>query len=321
MTKALPSIVACLVGSMLALAPLASGCGGDKPEAKTPDKEVSMEDALALLPGNPIGLGTVDARAFFGSQHFGADLAKVVERYVPIGQEAGFVPSRDVDRVTFGSYSYQGIDVAAIVVGRFDGAKIKQVAQNQAPTKGGGTLVMSQYAGRDVYTVNNIGFSLLSDQRAIVGTETGIRRVLERIKDKRVQRDIPSWMVGTIETPGAAVAVAGDFASQPIPAEALRSIPSGLTRGIKAARVVGSFKDGVQIAGSLTYADAAGAEAAVAELKSLHGQSAILMGIGVQIRGFEAKVEKTDVQVTAFVDDQSLRALFTSVTALLGGPK
>ena len=96
-----------------------------------------MDDALALLPGNAIAAGTVDARAFFGSQTFGADLAKLVEKYVPIGAEAGFQASRDVDRVTFASYSYQGIDVAAIVIGRFDSAKIKQVAASQTPTKGG----------------------------------------------------------------------------------------------------------------------------------------------------------------------------------------
>ena len=115
--------------------------------------------------------------------------------------EAGFQASRDVDRVTFASYSYQGIDVAAIVIGRFDSAKIKLVASAQTPTKGGGTLVVSQYAGRDVYTVNNVGFTLLSDTRAIVGTEQGIRRVLERIKDKRVKRDIAPWMISTLETP------------------------------------------------------------------------------------------------------------------------
>src|SRR5688572_3685837 len=196
-----------LIAVLLSIA----GCGGgDKPEAKTPAAEnTGMEDAFALLPGNAIAVGTVDARAFFGSKSFGSELAKLVEKYVPVGQEAGFQASRDVDRVTWASYSYQGVDAAAVVIGRFDEAKIKQAALQKTPTRTGGLVVASQYAGRDVYTVNNVGFTILSNTKAIAGTESGIRRVLERIKDGRVKRDIAKWMIDTVETPGAAAAVAG----------------------------------------------------------------------------------------------------------------
>ncbi|MBC7052016.1 hypothetical protein G6O46_23690, partial [Salmonella enterica subsp. enterica serovar Enteritidis] len=62
----------------------------DKTEVKSAEAEPGMADALALLPGNAIAAGTVDARAFFGSATFGADLAKLVEKSIPIGAEAGF---------------------------------------------------------------------------------------------------------------------------------------------------------------------------------------------------------------------------------------
>ena len=277
-----------------------------------------MDDALALLPGNAIGAGTIDARAFFGSQSFGADLAKLVEKYVPLGAEAGFQASRDVDRVTFASYSYQGLDVVGIAIGRFDSAKIKAVAASQTPTKSGAPLVTSQYAGRDVYTISNVGFTLLSDTRAIVGTEQGIRRVLERIKDKRVKRDLAPWMISTIETPGAALAVAGDFASQPMPAEAARQIPMPFMNGLKAARLVGTFKDGIQLAGSLTYPDAAAAEAASANLKQTAKLTAYLTVVGVKVQNIDIKVDKTDVQVSLGVDDGSLRQLLATVPQFLG---
>jgi len=303
-----------LLSSTLAL----SGCPGkDSTEVKSPTAEAGMDDALALLPGSAIAAGTIDARAFFGSATFGADLAKLVEKYVPIGAEAGFQASRDVDRVTFGSYSYQGIDVAAIVIGRFDSAKIKLVASAQTPTKGGGTLVASQYAGRDVYTVNNVGFTLLSDTRAVVGTEQGIRRVLERIKDKRVKRDIAPWMIATLETPGAALAAAGDFASQPIPAELTRQMAPQLVTNLKAVRVVATFKDGVQLAGSITYADAAGAEASAAVLKQSMSYAKYLGVFGIKLQNVEIKADKSDVAVSLLVDDQSLRAILATVPQLL----
>jgi hypothetical protein len=205
-----------------------------------------------------------------------------------------------------------------VVTGRFDGAKIKQVAASQTPTKGGAPLVTSQYLGRDVYTVSNVGFTLLSDTRAIVGTEQGIRRVLERIKDKRVKRDIAPWMITTLETPGAALALAGDFTTQPIPPEATRQLPQPLVNGLKATRVVATFKDGVQLAGSITYAEAQNAEAASATVKQAANLSKWLALFGIKVQNVDIKVEKTDVQVSLLIDDQSLRQLLASAPQWLG---
>jgi hypothetical protein len=304
--------------SVVSLA-FAAGCGGDKKDVKTPAPNSGMDDAFALLPGNAILVGTVDARAFFGSQTFGSELAKLVEKYVPLGQEAGFQASRDVDRVTFASYSYSGVDVAAVVIGKFDEAKIKQLALQHTPTKNGGQVVASQYAGRDVYTISNIGFTILSPTRAIAGTESGIRRVLERIKDGRVQRDITKWMIDTAESPGAAAAVAGDFATQPMPAEMLRQVPVPFVQTSKAVRILFTFKEpGVQLAGSLTYADPQAAQASSEQVKQAVGMSKWLALFGIKVQNVDVKTEASDVQVKLEIDDQSLRQLLASLPQWLG---
>ena len=316
MKRSSSSFVALL--SVLVLTLLVA-CGGDKKEVKAPTVDSGMDDALALLPGNAIAVGTVDARAFFGSQTFGSEVAKLAEKYLPIGEEAGFQASRDVDRVTWASYSYSGIDAAAIVIGRFDEAKIKEAALKQTPTKGGGTLVASQYAGRDVYTINNVGFTVLSSTKAIAGTESGIRRVLERIKDNRVKRDIVPWMLETVETPGAASALAGDFATQPMPAEAVRQIPVPFIQSMKALRLLLTFKEpGLQIAGSLTYPDEQGAGTASEHVKQVANQAKWLALIGVKVQNVDVKTDKQDVQVSLEVDDQSLRQVLASAPAWLG---
>jgi hypothetical protein len=299
----------------------AAACGGKNDgDAKSADKGPSLDDALALLPGNAIAVGTVDARAFFGSKTFGAELAKVVEKYVPIGKEANFDAARDVDRVTWGSYSYQGIDAVAVVIGRFDDAKIKEVAASQTPTRMGVPIVISQYAGRDVYTVSNIGFVVLSKERVIVGTESGLRRVLERIKDNRVKRDVLPWMISTLETPGASAAVAGDFASNPAPQEVLRQIPTPLAQNVKAVRVLMSFKEtGVEIAASGTYPDDAAAQQAKQHAEQAASFAKWLALFGVTLKNVNIAVEKTDVQVKLEVDDQSLKTLLASLPQYLGG--
>jgi hypothetical protein len=295
-------------------------CGGDdKAPAKAPATDASMDDALALLPGDAIAVGTVDARAFFGSQTFGAELAKLVEKYLPLGPEAGFQASRDVDRVTWASYGYQGVDAAAIIVGRFDEAKIKQVAAQQTPTKSGGMLVVSQYAGRDVYTVSNVGFTILSPTKVIAGSESGFRRVLERIQDRRVKRDIAKWMIETVETPGAAAAVAADFATHPIPAEVARQIPLGFVQTTKAARLLVTFKEpGVQTAGSFTYADPQTAQSSSEQIKQFAGMSKWLSVVGIQVQNVDVKVENQDVQVKLELDDQSLRQMLAQAPQWLG---
>lgn len=295
-------------------------CGGGKNEGpKAVAKEPALDDALALLPGNAIAVGSVDARAFFGSETFGAELVKLVEKYLPLGTEANFEASRDVDRVTWASYSYQGIDVAAIVIGRFDVAKIKELAASQTPTKMGAPLVVSQYAGRDVYTVSNVGFTLLSNERAVVGTESGIRRVLERIKDNRVQRDILPWMLTTVETPGAAATLAGDFATQPAPQELLRQVPTPLAQNLKALRVLMTFNaKGIQIAASGTYPDEGAAKTAQAHVEQAAGLAKWLSLLGIKIENVEIKVDKQDVQVKLEVDDQSLKTLLASAPQWLG---
>jgi len=297
-------------------------CGGKKDgeDAKTSSAEASLDDALALLPGNAIAVGSVDARAFFSSKTFGAQLASTVEKYIPIGKEAGFEAARDLDRITWATYSYQGVDAAAIVVGRFDEAKIKQVAASQTPTKMNAPLVVSQYAGRDLYTVSNIGFTLLTKERAVVGTEGAIRRVLERIKDKRVKRDILPWMIATVETPGAAATAAADFASQPMPQEVLRQVNSPVAKDLKALRVLMNFKEnGIQLAASGTFADEAAAGNAKGQVEQVASLAKWLSLIGVKIQNIDIKADKQDVQLKAEVDDQSLKALLQAVPQLLGG--
>ena len=111
-----------------------------------------------------------------------------------MGEEAGFRASRDVEKIYVAAYSLQGADVLGVLVGKFDEAKIKDAMSSQK-TKYGGALVGSPYGGRDVYTVNNFGFAILSNRTALCGTEAAIRRALDRVRDKKTSRDIDAWMV------------------------------------------------------------------------------------------------------------------------------
>ncbi len=291
----------------------AVACGGNKPDAKATSAEVRKEidaDPVALLPGQALVAGSVDAKTFFASPTVGAQLAQLVEKNVPIGEEAGFRASRDVDRVVFASYSLQGADVVAVLVGRFDEAKVKAFAASRGPTKGGGALVASQYAGRDVYTVSNVGFTVLTPRAALVGTEAGMRRALDRVRDNRLARDIPPWMIQTMESPGAAVGVAADVAAAPQMGNQ-GFISLGFLQGLKTARVLADFKaPGFNVAASLSYADERLASAAVADLNNTGRMTNMLALVGApQIRNLEVKADKADAQLKFGVDEAALRGI------------
>ncbi len=292
---------------------LLAGCGGanskvDGAKSATGEKQFE-DDPIALLPSSALLIVSVDARALYASGSIGGQLGKLTERIVPIGEEAGFVASRDLDRVVVGAYSMQGADVAAVLIGKFDEQKIALAAQNRAPMKGGGVLVTSQYGGRTLYTLSNAGFTVLSARAVLAGTESGIRRAIDRMKDGHAVRDQLPWMLSTLDTPGAAFAAVADFANQPIGAASVGMIPLPWAKGLKAARIVGNFHDpGLNIAGTVTYPDGPRAEAAAAELRKTAAAASMLTMLGVpQLRNLEIKTAQTDTQVTFAVDDQQLR--------------
>jgi hypothetical protein len=311
-----------IAGSIVAMAAASAGCGGSKDSVGVAHGPNDVNDAqidadpMALLPSSPVVVASVDARAFFTSEGIGPQVARMSEKLIPIGDEAGFSASRDVDKVIAAAYSMQGVDVAAAISGRFDAQKIDQAAQAHTPTKGGGLIVSSQYAGRTLYTVNNVGFTILTPKTALAGTETGIRRALDRIKDGRVKRDFAPWIIATLETPGAELAVAADFVSQPLASASVGVFPLPWLQGMQMARILGDFKaPGMSIAGTLTYAEEAQASAGADGVRQAGNLANVvaMTGLTPQIKNLQVAADKKDVKYTLSVDDQSLRGLFAAM--------
>jgi hypothetical protein len=303
---------------LLACVVVGIGCGGGGAgaHATTPNELTADQidaDPLALLPPAAVVLSTVDARAFYTSGTLGAQVAALSEQLVPIGDEAGFKVSRDVDRIAVGTYTAEGLDLAAVVSGRFDEAKIRQAAEAHTQTRGGGLIAESTYAGRRVYTVSDVGFSVLTPKTALAGTQTGIRRALDRIRDGQAKRDIPAWAQETIDTPNAAATLCADFA-QPVASAAIGTISLPWAKGVDRVRAVADFKaPGMHVAGTITYVDAASASAGAGGLQQAATLANLVALTGLTPRLTDLAITTADTNVScAFsVDDQSLRSLLT----------
>ncbi|HEY1955719.1 MAG TPA: hypothetical protein VGH28_08900 [Polyangiaceae bacterium] len=279
-------------------------------------------DPLGLFPSGALGMFSVDLRAFYTSQSAGPAAAQLAEKYFPVGAEAGFSASRDLDRVMGGFYSMQGADVLATLVGRFDEAKIRAAADGKTQLRGGGLLVASQYADRTMYTVADAGFAVLTPHLVLAGTKTTIKRALDRMRDRHFAHDAPAWMLQTLATPGAAASLAVDTKSMPL-ANLTGGFPLKGTDGMTAVRLLANFQaPGMHVAGAATYADEAHAQAGAAGLSALASSAAfnvLTSAVGVAIRDVKITPAKNDAQIAFVVDDASLRNLLSRLPAVIGG--
>jgi hypothetical protein len=323
----------------VALAPIAAcggGGGATQPQptlasasastSTTAAAQVDYEkDPLALFPGGALAMFTLDLRAFYASPSAGPAAAQLAEKYFPIGAEANFSASRDLDRVTGGVYAMQGADALAVLIGRFDEAKINQLAQNRTQTHAGGIVAAQQYANRTLFTVADFGFTIVTPHLVLAGTKTTIKRALDRMRDSAAtgaKHDAPKWMLDTLATVGAAGALAVDTKTVPL-AQMTGGFPLKGTDGMTALRLLGNFQaPGMHVAGAATYVDEAHAKAGADGLKSLMTSTAFTVlssALGLSIQNPNVVAAQSDAQISFTVDDASIRGLLARLPSAIGG--
>jgi hypothetical protein len=298
----------------------ACGAGQEAVTAKTA-ASVSAEqidaDPLALLPGSPLAVVHVDARAIL-SAPYGEAIGRLADKSMPIGEEAGFLPSRDVDAIWAASYATQGLEGVAVLRGKFDEKKLADAAEKRTQVKGG-VLVKSTYADRSVYTVANAGVVVLTAKTALVGSEPAIRRALDRVRAGHLERAIPPWMIDTLATAGAAIAAAADFESQPMPQSVKAQIPVAWLRTVKTAKLVATPESGMRVKSRLAFPspeDAQGAERGLRQVQTLASALSIT-GLVPKIEDADLKSDGSDVDCSFRVDERGVGALLNRLTPLL----
>jgi hypothetical protein len=309
--RAVRWLVSTLAIALAAVALVSCGKGAEGPKGADLDG-----DLLALLPGAVVYAGELDTRALFDHSALGPRLAAIGDRLLPLGDEAGFRASRDVDRVAFAGYATTGADIAVIVRGHFDPAKIDAATT----TRTSAPIVKAPYAGRTTYTIGAASYAVLTDKTVVVGTVDGVRRVLERIQNGKLERSLPPWVTETLETPGAQVAIAGDFESQPVAAVAVGSLRLPWLQGLRMGRGIGNFASpGMNFASTLTYGVPQQAEAAAGGVRSLEGWLKVLGPLlgGIRLQNLQVDAQGSDLQCKFALDDEGLGGLLALASRLL----
>jgi hypothetical protein len=296
-------------GFALTVLAAVAACGASETNVQPRAPAVVTVDQLdgapfTLLPPQPILVVTIDARAAFDSPSYGADLAALANKLLPLAADAGFAPTRDVDRIVIGSYSFQGSDVVAILRGRFDAAEIVRAA--------GSALTSTPYADRQMYTTSTFGFTILTPHTVLVGTPAGLRHALDRIHDVRVKLDLPPWMMETLETKDAAFAFGADFAGAPL-SVGLQGLPVPPWLGsVKTARGAGNFHEpGVNVAGTVTFDDPTHATSGASGMRQLGSlvNAAALAGVAPQLQDLTISADGSDVEAKFSIDAAAFHTL------------
>jgi len=273
-------------------------------------------DPLALLPPAAVVVARLDLRALYANPAVGPGVAAATDPLLPIGDRSSFLASRDVDGVVVGVYATPGTEIAAVVTGRFDVDRIAHATQ----AAGGAPITSAVYAGLVTRSAGRATWVALTPRTLVAGTNDGVRFVLDRLGKGPPARSLPPWVTDTLATPGAAGALAADFASQPVAAATLGNLNLPWLSGLRIARVVGNLlPPGLNVAATVTYADPALAQQAAGGMRSadrwldLFGP---LVG-GVKLQGFDANAEGTDLRCRFALDTQGIQTLIAMLPRLL----
>jgi hypothetical protein len=290
--------------ALFAAAVLLASCKG----ARSGEAPSFDADPLLLVPSSAFVAANFDARSIFANPAVGSSIAGAAQGLLPLPDDVGLQASRDVDRAVMVGFGGPDVDIAVVLSGRFDAARMAAATR----TKAGTPVVAGTYAGFAVSTAGSLTYAVLTPHTVVAGTAGAVHRVLDRTHDPHLARVLPPWMAQTLETPGAQIAAAADFASQPAAGAVLASLNVSWLEGLRVARVVSNFGDpGMNVGGTLTYGDpehaqaaADGARRAAQWVKTLGP----LLG-GVQLQRVDIQAQAADARIAFALDDRSLQAL------------
>jgi hypothetical protein len=281
-------------------------------------------DPAALLPYGSVMVANLDAKAIANGT-FGGDFIALGERVLPFAKEIDFQIKRDLDRVYVGMYSFSGADILGVLSGNFNAEKMEAAAQKGLNTPFG-IVVASTYANRRIYTVANVGFVILSNKTALVGSEAAMRRALDRIAAGTVRREMAPWIADWTDLqkqPGYAVLVASDVTKQSFGKTVTGFIP--WIQGVQYVRVRGRFNpdSSFGMSGALTYPDPQKAQTAASgfsTFKSSLAAMALLKSIGIDplVRNAVVQASGNDMQFSTVLDEKQTRNILHLLTGWIG---
>lgn len=301
-------LICCAVAVPVALA--IGGCGvkgaatggAGGPKGKPVDA-----DPYALLPPAALAVSRVDAASLFGNPTVGADLKDLADSFVPLDDDSGFKASRDVTRVIVATYDTTGGDVAVVLSGHFDRDRIAHAIK----TKAGATIGSEVHGALTEYHAGRDAWAPLTTTTLVAGTPEGVALVLDRVAKGKLDRWEAPWMMATLETSTAALALAADFTSRPLASASLGALGLPWVEGIRQIKGTGTLTpDSLGVDLTVSYANTGQVKDAEGGIeRSVHVLDLLGPVIGIRLQGFQTTIDGQDLHGSFTLDSQTLRSL------------
>jgi hypothetical protein len=273
-------------------------------------------DAFGLLPSGAVVWLRADAKELFLAE-FGEEVSRFMIASLPFAKGAGIDPKQDVDLVIGAMYATVGSDVVWICRGRFKKEATASAIAKNPESAMGRPIQSTRFAGATMYVADQVAMSILTDRTLVFGTQLGVRRVLERVEEGRLKREVPSWFEALLSEKAASFQLGIDLDAQPIPATLGEKLP--FMKGLRAARLLGNFREpGMNLAGTLTYKAPIEATEAAKVLNNLDEDleryELFLRALGIKkpIEKLTARATDKDTQVTAEIDGRAIAKVLES---------
>ncbi|HEV3193389.1 MAG TPA: hypothetical protein VGY54_22935 [Polyangiaceae bacterium] len=294
-----------------------SACGKGAGSAEGAKADVDS-DPLALLPSGSVFLARLDARAIYASKTAGAPIAGLIDSFLPLDDDAGFHPSKDIDRIVVAGYGLTALDVAAVLQGRFDPEGIDRTQQ----TNTGAGIARGRYDGFATFDLGSTMLAPLTRRTMIAGTPDSVRRVLDRVQDGKLEAPAP-WIREALTSDWAKVALIADFAAQPLGAASVGPVRVPWLQGMRALRALADFEPpGMKVRARLSYADPEQARTAAEGLRLVDGWLRVFAPLvgGVRLQNLDVTTQASDLACTFAVDEETLRMALSLIPRLKHTP-
>jgi hypothetical protein len=289
---------------------------------KASDVEVDR-DAFRLLPPGAVVWFRADAPLLFESS-LGPEVVTFMKESLPFASGAAISPKDDIELVVGAMYATVGSDVVLICKGDFQKEATAKAISERPVSVSNQPIVSIRYSGAEMYVVDQVAMSILTDRTMVFGSQLGVRRVLERVEEDRLDRNIPPWFEALLADEASAVQVGIDLDAQPIPATLGEKVT--FMKGLRAARILGNFKNpGLNLAGTLTYKtpqEATQAAETLSGLKEELDRYELLiraLGISQPLRRVQAEATDKDTQVTLAIEGAALSKMLENSSQLMAG--
>lgn len=286
-------------------------------ERPRPTTDQINQDPWRLLPPGAVAWWHSDAALF--SSDFATPVFEFFDTWLPFVRGAGIDLRTEVESMAGAVYASVANDVSVICRGRFDP---DAVGRNVAQMVEDGEVTRTDFAGVPLYVSDQAAMAVLTETSLVLGTQLGVRRVLELVEEGRLQRTTPVWFDSLLGEEAAQFQFGMDLDAQPVPA-VLRTRLEFLNH-LRAARLLGNYHSpGLNLAGTLSFDTSEGSETAAQELnqaaRSLERYELLMTALSIPriIVAIEAKSTGRDTQVAAELDGQAIARLLQNGTTVM----